>query len=149
MTTTPLPTQGGILPDKLHVSQLEGAAMLPSPLRGASHRFAAWRVLCSCDFSERLRPRSISELAMRAGVNTGRVALLLDLLGWTMHARRRASDRQMWVPPLHEEFTPRFELPHTIGRGHVVLPLDALPRGGEEIFEAIRGEMARRTGGNK
>jgi hypothetical protein len=134
--TTP-PTQAGILPDEIDAALLERAATLPRALHVASRSFAAWRLLCANDFSERLRPRSISELSMRAGIGAARVAFLLDLLGWVHHPRRDTSHRQEWVPPLDEAFTPRVKVSAPADGKRAMPSLDALPKGGEKVFAAL------------
>lgn len=88
----------------LSQSDLERAKRFPPRLMTQNRKFLAWRLLVKDSFLARLKPRSISFIATRIETSYAKARMLCELHGWTCLPRRAATDVQLWVPPINEQF---------------------------------------------
>jgi hypothetical protein len=109
-------------------------------------------MLCSQDFVERLRPRSISELTLRMGERKWGVAsMTLEMAGWTCVLRTNTAFRQAWIPPIDEEFS-KLDQKYVQGFDPTLLKdleeaahSPGLPRGGDMLMRGTAGLVAYAT----
>lgn len=88
----------------LRKTELENVQRFPANLVAANRRFLSWRLLCRNDFVKRLQPRAVSYVAHRLGTSPAKARLLCQWHGWECLPRKAASDQQLWVPPITEQF---------------------------------------------